>query len=161
MKLYCLFIDYRKVFYGVWREGLWRKLVIDNVNGKLLKVVDSMYTIIKSCVMVNQEISDTSMHNTGVRQGEHLSSLLFALFVNDTQEKLIEHNYKFLDFDNDLLNSYLCLLVLMYAYDTVLLCGNESNMRQRLLQLSICIVLNGSYKFTVVRLKLLYSSEVK
>lgn len=32
-KLSCLFVDYRKAFDMVWREGLWHKLVRDNVNG--------------------------------------------------------------------------------------------------------------------------------
>ncbi len=35
-KLFCLFVDYKKAFDNVWREGLWWKLIKDNVNGKLL-----------------------------------------------------------------------------------------------------------------------------
>ncbi len=128
-KLYCLFVDNTKAFDNVWREGLWWKLVKD--NGKLLKVVHSMYNNIKSCVVVNQGMSDTFTCNKGVRQGENLSLLLFAFFVNDLQEKLIEHNCKCLDFDNDLLNGYLRLLVLMYADDTVFLCDNESSISMK------------------------------
>ncbi len=91
----------------------------DNVNGKLLKVIQSMYHNIKSCVMVNQEMFDTFMCNVGVRQGENLSLLLFAFYVNDLQEKLFEHDCNYLDFDNDLLNAYLRIMVLMYADDSV------------------------------------------
>ncbi len=69
--------------------------------------------------MVNQEMSDTFMCNMGVRQGENLSSLLFALYVSDIKEKLIEYNCKHLDFDDDLLNAYLRILVLMCADDSV------------------------------------------
>ncbi len=134
-KLFCLFVDYKKAFDMVWREGLWWKLVRDNVNGKLLKVIHSMYSNIKSCVMVNQEMSDTFMCNVGVRQGENLSPMLFAFYVNDLQEKLIEQNCNYLDFDNDLLNAYLRILVLMYADDTVLLCDSELNMTQTLTSL--------------------------
>ncbi len=114
-----------------WREGLWWKLVRDNVNRKLLKVIHSMYKNINSCVMVSQKLSDTFTCGVGVRQGEHLSPLLFALCV-DVQEKLLECNCKYLDFDDNLLNVYLRLLVLMYADDTVLLCDSELNMTQTL-----------------------------
>ncbi len=134
-KLFCLFVDYTKAFDMVWREGLWWKLVRDNVNGKLLKVIHSMYSNIKSCVMVNQEMSDTFVCNVGVRQGENLSPLLFAFYVNDLQEKLIEHDGNYLDFDNDLLNAYLRILVLMYADDTVLLFVSEFNMTHTLTSL--------------------------
>ncbi len=134
-KLFCLFVDYTKAFDMVWREGLWWKLVRDNVNGKFLKVIHSMYSNIKSCVMINQEMSDTFMCNVGVRQGENLPPLLFALYVNDLQEKFIEPNGNYLDFDNDLLNAYLRILALMYADDTVLLCDSECNMTQTLTSL--------------------------
>ncbi len=35
-KLFCLFVDYKKAFYMVWREGLWFKLVKEKVQGKIL-----------------------------------------------------------------------------------------------------------------------------
>ena len=92
-KLFCLFVDYKKAFDMVWREGLWYKLVRDNVNVKLLNVIHSMYNDMKSCVMVNQQMSDTFTCNMGMRQEENLSCLLFAFYVNDLQEKkLIEFN---------------------------------------------------------------------
>ncbi len=35
-KLFCLFVDYKKAFDMVWREGLWLKLVKEDVQGKIL-----------------------------------------------------------------------------------------------------------------------------
>ena len=32
-KLYCAFIDFSKAFDSVWRIGLWRKLLANNING--------------------------------------------------------------------------------------------------------------------------------
>ena len=60
-----------------------------------------------------------------MRQGESLSPLLFVFYVNDLQEKPTEHNCDYLDLDNVLLNTYLRLLVLMYAEGTLLLCDSE------------------------------------
>ena len=67
---------YKKTFDSVWREGLWNKLVRDNVNGKLLNVIHSTY--IKSCVMVNEQVClsvclcGTFTCNMGVKQRENL-----------------------------------------------------------------------------------------
>ena len=119
----------------VWREGLWFKLVKNNVNGKILNVIRSMYSNVKSCVMVDQQFSETVTCNLGVRQGENLSPLLFAFYVNDLQEKCIECNCNYLNFNDDLVNAYLRLLVLMYADDTVILCDSEENLKVALVSL--------------------------
>ena len=134
-KLFCLFVDYKKAFDLVWRDGLWYKLVREKVNGKILNVIRNMYSNIKSCVMLNQEISDNFVCNMGVRQGENLSPLLFAFYVNDIESQLLQNNCNFLDFGHDLINSYLKLLVVMYADDTVLLCDSEEGMKQVLIAL--------------------------
>ncbi len=77
IKLFCLFVDYKKAFDMVWCDGLWYKLVKVKVQGKVLNVTRNMYNNIRSCVMLNQETSDTFVCNVGVRQGEnHLCFLL-------------------------------------------------------------------------------------
>ncbi len=76
----------------VWREDLWFKLVKNNVQGKILNVIRNMYLNVKACVMTEQQMSETFSCNMGVRQGENLSPLLFAFYVNDLQETLIEYN---------------------------------------------------------------------
>ena len=42
--MYCTFIDFKKAFDTVWRLGLWQKLVKNNITGKILKVIFSMYS---------------------------------------------------------------------------------------------------------------------
>ena len=55
MKLYCSFIDFSKAFDSVWRIGLWQKLIGNNINGKLFRIIHNMYQNIKSCVSFSGE----------------------------------------------------------------------------------------------------------
>ncbi len=128
---FCLFVDYQKATDLVWREASereseWEDTACDKKN---------MYSNIKFCVMLNSEKSDSFMSSMAVRQGKNLSPLLFAFCVNDSENKLLQYNCSFLDFGHALINSYLKLLVLMYADDTMVLCDKEEGMQQGLVAL--------------------------
>ena len=82
-RLYCCFIDYAKAFDKIIRTALWGKVIANGINGKLLRVIYNMYESAKSCVKQETMISGLFACNMGVRQGENLSPLLFALFLND------------------------------------------------------------------------------
>ena len=124
-KLLCLIIDYQKAFDIIWRDGLWYKMVKANIGGKVFTVIKNIYMNIKSCVKLKQKTSDTFICTKGVRQGENLFPLLFALYVNDFQDSLIENSCNYLLFDYDFLDLHLNLLVMMCADDTVILVSNE------------------------------------
>jgi hypothetical protein len=51
------FIDFAKAFDTVWRKGLWHKLLGNEINGKMYKVIFNMYSGIKSRVLYNGEMS--------------------------------------------------------------------------------------------------------
>ena len=87
-RLYCAFIDYKKAFDLIDRKFLWFKLLKIGVNGKVLNVVKSLYKCAKSCISVNGAMSEFFSCNVGVRQGENLSPLLFAVYLNDFQEHI-------------------------------------------------------------------------
>jgi hypothetical protein len=41
-------VDFEKAFDMVWRDGLWCILLLNNINGKMYKVIYNMYQNIKS-----------------------------------------------------------------------------------------------------------------
>ena len=87
-KLYCAFVDYRKAFDSVHRISLWGKLIDAGINSKLLTVIINMYEHAKSCVKASGKLTEFFKCMAGVRQGENLSPLLFALFLNDMKTQI-------------------------------------------------------------------------
>jgi hypothetical protein len=38
-KLFCAFIDFAAAFDTVWKDGLWNKLLINQINGKMYNIL--------------------------------------------------------------------------------------------------------------------------
>lgn len=138
-RLYCAFIDFEKAFDKINRYALWDKLHKNNIDGKFLNVVKNLYKNAKSCVKNGNICSNYFISNTGVRQGEILSPLLFSMFLNDLNEYVSNFsnglfvNYSdFLNTENTDLDVYLKLCLLLYADDTVLLADNPTDFQNSL-----------------------------
>ena len=140
-RVYCAFVDYKKAFDLVNRSALWSKVISSCINGKLMNVIFNLYKNAKSCVKVNDNTSPLFNCNVGVRQGENLSPLLFAIFLNDLESTLRKDHVQGLNFVNQLIinnlsdndvEMYLRLYVLLYADDTIIL-AESSNALQRAL----------------------------
>ena len=78
-KLYIAWVDYAKAFDKVWRQGLFYKMLKQGLSAKIVNIVKSIYANIKSKVMVNGVLSNAFASYSGVRQGESLSPMLFAI----------------------------------------------------------------------------------
>ena len=135
-KMYCAFIDFEKAFDKIWREGLWYKLLINNINGKMLNVIQIIYKDIKSNIIFNNSKSDYFPCDNGIRQGENLSLFLFAIFLNDLEDFLDNHNVTGLltnsqDIKN-IMNIYMNIFVLLYADDTVLMAETPEDLQTQL-----------------------------
>jgi len=122
-RVWCAFVDYKKAFDMVDRQSLWLKLLSYGINGKILTVIHNLYDKAKSCVKHNGSLSELFTCSVGVRQGENLSPLLFAIYLNDLESHL-KKKYRGLDFLAETVNLlladddtelFLRLYVLLYA----------------------------------------------
>ena len=109
---------------------MYIKLIKEGVTDKILNVAFQLYQNVKSCVELNGKKSDYFCCNIGVRQGDSLSPLLFAVFVNDLESYLLQEGNNYLSFGGDArLENMLKLLLLMYADDTVILADSPDKLQ--------------------------------
>ena len=148
-KLYCAFIDYRKAFDSIDRVLLWQKLLSQNIGGKFMNIVYNMYEGAKSKIRHVGKISNDFIKcNVGVRQGENLSPVLFALFLNDLSQH-ISNSCKGLSdlsksisdlLSDDTVEVFFKLFLLLYADDTILMAESAEDLQK---------ALNSMYQYCV------------
>ena len=122
----CSFIDFSKAFDYVERDILWFKLIKYGVRGEMLDIIKSMYENIKSRVKLHNKLSQAFSCMTGVRQGECLSPILFALYVNDLEQQLITRGA------DGVGTGLLKLFLLLYADDIVIFPERASGLQNSL-----------------------------
>ena len=88
-----------------------------------------MHQNIKKRVKHGKELSEYSISQTGVKQGENVSPFFFSLFLNDLESFFEENNEELLCNTTNLceesIQMYIKLFLILYADDTALM--NESS----------------------------------
>ena len=83
-----------------------------------MSVIFNLYHHAKSCIRANGKMSDYFTSNVVVRQGEHLSPLLFVIYLNDFESYVSRHD-KSLDTLSDDITGHLSdqdIDVLLHLY---------------------------------------------
>ena len=57
-KLYACFIDLKRAFDSVYRNGLWYKMIKNGIDGKMFNLIRSIYSEVMSCVKNINTFSD-------------------------------------------------------------------------------------------------------
>ena len=122
---FCAFIDFKKAFDLVDRDALLYKLRHNGIVGNFYKAINALYKDGKSCIRVNNEVTDWFDVTTGARQGDSLSPTLFSLYLNDLAEEIIESK-------SGIMIDTFCLCILLYADDIVLTAPNPEKLQNML-----------------------------
>ena len=139
-KLFCTFIDYSKAFDTVPHIHLLTKLLSTGINGRIFNIVKSIYREAKSHVKYGKYKGTPFNCEIGVRQGENLSPLLFALYLNDLED-FLARAYNGLNLAQSLIRDYtgddvivvyLKLFTLLYADDTIILAESSHELQAAL-----------------------------
>lgn len=92
--VFAAFLDIKKAYDSVWREGLWYLMHQKNIRGKIWRVIRNSYDSVQSCVRINGQTSDMFDVLLGLRQGSVISPILYSIFieqvVHDLKQKHIE-----------------------------------------------------------------------
>ena len=85
---YTFFLDVKKAYDTVWRDGLWFKMWEMGIRGKMWRIVRSLYLKNRSCVYLEGKTSGFFSVNQGVAQGCTLSPTLFLIYIDGLLREL-------------------------------------------------------------------------
>ena len=88
--VFCTFIDFKKAFDIINRNLLSYRLLSYNIDGKIFKVIKSLYKNTVSTVKINDYITEYFDVLYGVKQGDNLSPTPFNLFINNIASQIKE-----------------------------------------------------------------------
>jgi hypothetical protein len=117
------FIDIKKAFDRVFRDGIWKRMRERGMGGKIERVVRALYRSIESCVLVDGLKTDWFGVDVGVRQGCVLSPVLFSMYIDGLARELKDRGLGVKIDDGEVVS---CLL---YADDIVMFAESESQLQ--------------------------------
>ncbi|UYV82690.1 hypothetical protein LAZ67_22000566 [Cordylochernes scorpioides] len=108
-KLYAFFIDLRKAFDTVPHHLLWKKLALNGLSCRFIKLIKNYYTQMTATVRWRGSFTEAIKIQAGVLQGEPLSPYLFILFLNDLVPLFDESELPGINLENYGLYTFYCM----------------------------------------------------
>ena len=121
-KLFVCFVDLKKAFDSIWREGMLLKLLKSGIGGNFYNIIKSMYCEVKCTVKTQEGFTSFFKSSIGVKQGEVLSPMLFNLYINDILDTFTDGCDPIKICDRK-------LNALLYADDLVLISRSEKGLQ--------------------------------
>jgi Reverse transcriptase (RNA-dependent DNA polymerase) len=86
--LYVCFVDFKKAYDSVPRDQLWKRLYDKGVRGRMLFILQALYSNVTFSIKFQEGVSEEFNCNMGVRQGCPLSPFLFGVYIEKLDEQL-------------------------------------------------------------------------
>ncbi len=80
-RLVVVFIDFKSAFDCVHWPALWTALEVEHVPLKIIRLLQKSYSGSTSCVRIKNETTKEFCIQTGVRQGDAASPILFNIVI--------------------------------------------------------------------------------
>ena len=123
-RLFTFFVDFKNAFDRVSHGALWRKLLTLGISGRIIRVLQSFYEGAFARILVGETWTQKVPIRNGVLQGDSLSPLLFALFLNDFDDFCRSRGIMGVDvFDGFVING------IFFADDLVLVASSPVRLR--------------------------------
>ena len=119
-------VDFEKAFDWVKRSLLYYRLLEYNIDGKIYKAINALYSNNEAYVRLGTQNTDWFAVPNGVRQGDPLSTTLFNIYINS----LVDH-LKLLGIGIQINDELVCIL--LYADDIILLAPSEGELQTLIL----------------------------
>ena len=129
-KVYACFVDFKKAFDSVWHEGLFFKLLYNNIGGNFYNIIKSLYSNSKCAIKHTKSRTPYFPYLKGVRQGCVLSPMLFNIYINELAT-IFENTSS----DPFILPSGSKLSCLLYADDLIILSRSKFGLQNCLNEL--------------------------
>ena len=88
LKTVIAFLDVKKAYDTVWREGLWKKMRGYGIAEQLVKWCKLFYKRVAAAVVTGHGMTQWFEVEGGLRQGSVLSPLLYSIFMMDLVNEL-------------------------------------------------------------------------
>ncbi len=122
---YLAFLDFKKAFDTVWREGLFNTIKNVGIEGNLLNIIMNLYKNVKSKVIFQDVETDLFDVDEGVKQGCVLSPIIFCIYINELAKMIKAKNLG--------VSIYGTKIGCLFWADDVVLIGNNDNDLNQLL----------------------------
>ena len=122
------FIDFKKAYDTVNRNVLWSVLLRAGIKGKMLKMIQAMYSSVRACVLCNDGYSSFFECLQGLKQGCVVSPVLFSLLINELANEIILNGRHGVSLTADEIE----LFLLLFADDLTLLSSSVVGLQNQL-----------------------------
>jgi hypothetical protein len=124
-KTFMAFLDFRKAFDTVWREGLLLAAWNSGLRGRMWRLIDALYENVQAQVKFGNIETEFFEVSEGVKQGCVLSPVLFCIFIHEFTKLLVKNDVGVRIHD-------IRVGSLFWADDVVLLANSEKELNQML-----------------------------
>ena len=114
---FACYVDMRKAYDFLHRDSMFYKIASCGIRGKILRSIYNLYDKTVSCVRINDHMTKWFNVESGVKQGDTLSTTLFSLYINDLVKDIKETGLG-ITINNEI------VATLLYADDIVILAEN-------------------------------------